>query len=432
MAFPVVLAQISQTLMGLVDTMMVGRLGQESLAAVAVSTLFFSAVAMSIKSVDVAVQTFTARRIGQQRDSEVGPVVATAVAIGLILGSVFMLIGLAWPDFLMTLVTSDAHVRELGARYLVFRYLGILPLILFFQIKGMFDGIGWTRIGMLVGVGMNFLNILLNWLLIFGHWGLAPMGVGGAALASSLSTAFAALVILGLALRPAVRQRFQLFHRSNFRKDLIRPFWKIAWPPAVQTLGIVIGFLIFYFILGRISVLAVAAGSVVLRIGAVSFMPGVGMGAAVQTLVGQSLGRRDPDGARRVAWSGVALAICIMGAFGVLFIMLPVPIMGLFSDQKELIAAGVPILRLMGLVQVIDAVGLTLSGALRGAGATRPVMLVDIINGFVLMPPLAWFFGIRMNGGLVGAWIGLLVWFTLYALILTVLFTRSRWQELEL
>jgi len=431
-AAPVVLAQISQTMMGLIDTMMVGRLGQDSLAAVAVSTLLFSAVAMSIKSVDVAVQTFTARRVGQKRDSEVGAVLATAVTISLPVGAVFMGIGLLWPDVLMRLVTNDEGVRLLGSQYLVLRYLGILPLILFFQIKGMFDGIGWTRIGMTVGVGMNLLNVILNWVLIFGHWGVEPMGVGGAAVASTLSTLSAASCILRLALRREVRHRFNIFSRNNYQRELIKPFLAIGWPPAVQTLGIVLGFMIFYVILGEISVMAVATGSIVLRIAAVSFMPGVGVGAGVQTLVGQSLGREDIPGARRVAWGGVAVSVVIMGILGLFFVFLPAPILRLFSKQPELIAAGVPVLRLMGLVQVIDAVGLTLSGALRGAGATRVVMLVDVFCGFVLMPPLAWLFGIYFEGGLLGAWIGLLVWFTIYAVALTFLFIRTRWQELKI
>ncbi len=431
-AAPVVLAQVSQTLMGLVDTMMVGQLGEASLAAVAVSTLLFSAVAMSIKSVDVAVQTFTARRVGQRRDSEVGAVLATAVYSSLAVGLVLMMAGLLWPDFLMRLVSQDDSVRRLGADYLVYRYLGILPLILFFQIKGMFDGIGWTRIGMIVGVGMNILNVLLNWILIFGHWGARPMGVGGAALASTISTVVAALVVLAVAMQRPVRKRFQLFSRKNFHPELVKPFLKIGWPPAAQTLGIVTGFLIFYFILGKISVLAVAAGNVVMRVAAVSFMPGIGVGSAVQTLVGQGLGRGDPEGARRTAWGGVALAVIIMGLFGLLFVFVPEAIMRLFTDNPNLVAAGVPILRLLGLVQMIDAVGMVLAGALRGAGATRAVMLVDIFTGLMLMPPLAWLFGIVLGGGLTGAWVGLLVWFTLYAVALTILFVRTRWQELEL
>ena len=102
------------------------------------------------------------------------------------------------------------------------------------------------------------------------------------------------------------------------------------------------------------------------------------------------------------------------------------------TAYDDLIAAGVPILRLMGLVQVIDAVGLTLAGALRGAGMTRAVMLVDVVTGFGLLPPLAYLFGIVMNGGLMGAWLALLTWFTLYAVGMTWLFLKNKWEEVRI
>ena len=432
MAAPVVLANISQTLMGLVDTIMVGRLGEAPLAAVGVATLLFSATAMSIKAVEVAVQTYTARRVGEGRDDEVGAVLATGLTAAWLAGLVFMAVGMTWPGLLMNWVAADETMRELGTDYVRWRYAGMLPLLLYFLVKAMFDGIGWTRIGMWTGIGMNLLNVLLNWMLIFGKLGAPVMGVQGAALASTLSAAVAALVITGWALRPVIRKRFRLFCRTNFQPRLIRPFLQIAWPPAVQTLGIVIAFLMFYWILGRISVLAVAAGNVVMRIAALSFMPGYGVGAAVQTLVGQSLGRNDIPGARRAAWGGVGLAVILMGAFGVVFLLIPGTLLRAFSDSPELIAAGKPILRIMGLVQVIDAVGLTLAGALRGAGATRAVMVADIVTGFGLLPPLAYLFGVVLDGGLLGAWYGLLIWFTLYAAGLTVMFLRGNWEKVRI
>jgi putative MATE family efflux protein len=431
-ATPVVLGQLSNTLMGLVDTIMVGRLGEAPLAAIAVSTLLFSAVAMTVKATDVAAQTFTARRVGEGRDDEVGAVLATTVVVSLGAGSVFMLLGLLWPDALMNLVARDPMVQELGSRYLFFRYAGMLPLLLFFQIKGVFDGIGWTGVGMGVGIGMNLVNALLNWIFIFGRLGVAPMGMAGAAVASSLSACLAAVVILGFILWPSTRRRFRILCRSNFQIPLVRPFLRIAWPPAVQTLGIVVGLLIFYTILGKVSILAVAAANVVLRITSLSFMPGVGVGAAVQTLVGQSLGRGDPRGARRSTWYGVGLSTVFMGIFGVFFVWTPGALLRLFSSSEDLIAAGIPILRLMGLVQLLDAVGLTLAGALRGAGLTREVMLVDVATGFCLVPPLTWLFAIVLDGGLMGAWLALLTWFTLYAVGMAGLFFKSRWEEVEI
>ena len=121
-----------------------------------------------------------------------------------------------------------------------------------------------------------------------------------------------------------------------------------------------------------------------------------------------------------------------MGIFGVFFLFWPENLLRLFSDSEDLIRAGTPILRLMGLVQLIDAVGLTLAGALRGAGWTHPVMLADVLTGFGLMPVLAYLFGIVMNGGLMGAWLALLTWFTLYAVGMVLLFLRSNWKEVKI
>ncbi len=432
LAMPVVMANISQTLMGLVDTLMVGRLGEAPLAAVGVATLLFSALAMTIKRADVAAQVITAHRVGAGRDGEVGAVLATAVGVTSLVGVLCMAVGLLWPETLMRLVSSDGRVCALGADYLRLRYLGMVPLLAFFMAKAATDGIGWTRVGMAVGIGMNLLNVLLNWILIFGKFGAPAMGVAGAALASTLSATVAALVMAGYLLRPRIRHRFRFFGRGNFQPRLLARFLELGWPPAVQSLGAILALLVFFFILGRISTLAVATGNVVLRIAALSFMPGVGVGAAMQTVVGQSLGRGDVHGARRATWFGVGLSVLLMGAFGVAFLLAPGFLLRLFSDSRDLVAAGKPVLRLTGLVQVIDAVGLTLAGALRGAGRTRVVMLVDICSGFLLLPPLTYLFGIILGGGLLGAWWSLLIWFSLYAVGMVFLFFRLHWQEATL
>ncbi|MFT5315122.1 MAG: MATE family multidrug resistance protein [Candidatus Krumholzibacteriia bacterium] len=432
MAAPVVLGQMSQTLMGLIDTLMIGRLGDVELASVAVATLLFSALAMTIKSVDVAVQSYTARRVGEGRDAEVGPVLTTALSVCFSLGIVCMAIGLIWPEALMRIASRDETVRELGSQYLFYRYAGILPLLFYFQAKGVFDGIGWTRIGMMVGIGMNVLNVFLNAVFIFGKLGAPAMGPAGAALASSLSGLMAALVMGGILFYRPHRMRFQFVSAANFQRGLVGPFLRLAWPPAIQTFGVVIALIIFNYLLGLVSVLAVAAGNVVLRIASLSFMPGFGVGAALQTLVGQSLGRDDPLGAQRAIKGGVVLAVILMGLLGIVFVARPEFLLKMFSSSSALINEAVPILRLMGVVQVIDAVGLTLAGAMRGAGMTRAVMLADVGTGFVLLPPMTYLFAIVWQGGLMGAWLALLTWFSLFAVVMVIIYWKSDWQEVEI
>ena len=429
LAAPLVLGQLAQTLMGLVDTLMAGRLGGPPLAALSLATLIFSALAMTLKAVDVACQTFTARRVGQGRDDQVGAVLATALTVVVAAGLAATWLGLARPEDLMRLVTRDPEVDRIGASYLYWRSVGLIPLLVFFQLKAMGDGVGWTRVGMVAGIGMNLLNVLLNWLLIFGHAGLPALGVAGAALASSLSSGLAALALLAFYLRPGIRRRFRLLARGNFHRELVRPFLAMAWPPAVQTLGVVLALMAFYVILGGIATATLAVGAVVLRLASVSFMPGLGVGAAVQTMVGQALGAGDQRGARRASWTGLGLAMLVMGACGAAFVLLPAQLLRLFGLEEALVRTGVPALRLVGAAQLVNATGLSIAGALRGAGRTRAVMLVDVAAGFALMPPLAWLFGIHLSGGLLGATWALVAWFTLYAAGMLALFLRPRWHE---
>jgi len=431
LALPVILANISQTLMGLIDTLMVGQLGAASLAAVGVATLVFSAMASALKSYDVAVQTIVARRFGQGRDGEVGAVLATGLTLALVLGLVFTAVGLFWREAAMGLASSDPEVRRLGAAYLLTRVPGMTAFMAFFILRGAFDGLGRTRVGMVVGIGMNIVNVGLNWALIFGRFGMPKMGVAGAGLASSLASALAVTALLAIVIRPTIRRRFRIVARENLRRDLIRPLTTIAWPVAVQILGALLAVLVFFVILGRISTVALAAANVVFRIAALSFMPAIGMGIAVQTMVSQALGRGDPDLANKVAWTGVGLATIVMSAFGVAFLVWPQTLMGLFARDQALIEAGTPILRMMGLVQIFDAVGLTLAGAVRGVGATRVVMTINVVTAWLVFLPSAWFFGVFCDWGLNGAWIGVLIWFFLYAVGMTVWFRRGSWRTSE-
>jgi len=428
---PVVLANLAQTLMGLVDTLMVGRLGSAPLAAVGVATLLFAVVAMSVKALDTAAQTFTAQRVGAGRDGEVGAVLATALSASITVGILLTVLMTARPDLLMNLVSDDQTVQTLGARYLVYRYAGLVPALIFFMLRGVFDGIGWTRIGMIVGIGMNLVNVLLNWLLIFGVWGLPSMGVAGAALASTISAALAALVCIAIALHTPIRRRFRFFARGNLQPRLLGPFLRIGWPPTVQSAGVILAMLVFFFILGRISTLAVAAGNVVLRIASLSLMPGIGIGVAVQTLVGQALGAGRSHEVGRIGWSGVLVAVILLGGAGLVFALAPRFLLGLFATDPELIELGVPILRLTGWMQVAAALGAPLAGALRGAGETRLVMLVDAVAGFGLVPGGAWLFGLVLDGGLLGSWLALVLWFNLYALGMVGLFLRGVWRRAE-
>ena len=237
LAMPVVTANVSQTLMGLVDTLMVGQLGSASLAAVGVATLLFSAVASTLKALDVPVQSVTAHRVGAGREDEVGEVLGTAALVTILLGIGVTALGLLRPEIWMGWVARDPDVHRLGGEYLRWRVMGAIPFMLGFQLRAVYDGLGRTRVGMVVGVGMNLVNALLNWVLIFGKFGVPAMGVGGAALASTLASVLAALAFLVPMMRPAYAAAIASWPGATGTRGCWAPC--CAWPgrPACRCSG---------------------------------------------------------------------------------------------------------------------------------------------------------------------------------------------------
>lgn len=432
LAVPVVLANLAQTLMGVVDTLMVGRLGTAAIAAVGVATLLFSTLATGLRSFDVSVQVFTARRDGEGRPAEVGAVLGTGLFLALTVGLLVTIAGLRWPWAFVGLVSPDTEVVALGASYFALRCAGLLPFLAYFMTRACFDGLGQTRIGMLTGVGMNLLNVGLNWVLIFGNLGAPALGVRGAALASSLASLAAALVILVIALGGARRRRYRLLAQGTVQRALMGSLLRLGWAPALQATALVGGLVVFVVILGQVSTVAVAAGNIVMRIAALAVMIAVGVGVVVQTLVSRSLGARDARGAWHAGLAGAWLAASLMLLAGVPMLAVPDAMLGAFAPEPPVLAAGRQILRLTALVQVLAAVSLTFAGALRGAGAARQVLLVEVATGGLFLLPAAWLFAVVLGGGLLGAWWALALWLAVHAIWMTRLFWSRHWLKIRL
>lgn len=432
LAGPVVLASLAQTLMGLIDILMVGRLGTAPIAAVGLATLMFSVVATGLRSLDVAVQIFTARRDGQGRPQEVGGVLGTGLCLVLSAGLLVTLGGLRWPAVGLSLISPDPQVVSLGADYYALRILGLLPLLVYFLVRAVCDGLGKTRVGMVTGIGMNLLNVLLNWLLIFGNLGLPAMGVRGAALASTLASLAAAVVILLLALKPALRRRHGLFGRGMIRRELAPALLRVGWPPALQAICLIGGLLVFTVILAQISTVALAAGNIVMRLAALSLMAAIGVSVVVQTLVSRSLGAGDALGAWRSGLAGLIVATALMALFGLPMLLVPDLLLSAFAAEPPVVAAGREILRLTALFQMLAAVSLSFAGVLRGAGATAQVLVVEVATGLGFLLPATWLLAVALGGGLIWAWWTLAAWVALHAALMVRLFLGRSWLEVRI
>ncbi|MBX7152583.1 MATE family efflux transporter [bacterium] len=435
LAYPVVLGLASITAIGLTDTAMVGRLGAEALAATGQAAIIFWGVHWVTRSIEVAAQALVSRRYGEQQYAQCGKILDNALAIATTLGvfnTFFLFFG---GRTLMSFQSSHAEVIDLAAGYIDILSCVLLASALLFATRGFFSGIGKTRIFLITALMMLAVNIVGNYAFIFGHFGAPRMGVRGAALASAIAFVIALTFIILYTLGISghnYRREFNAFRLSNLDRKTIAEIIKLASPNAFRGVMVIGGLAVFYAMVDRLDVVQVAIVNVVLNIQSVSFMPGYGFGVAAATLIGQNLGANDPDKANRAGYEAMKLGMVFMGTLGVIFLAVPEWVVRLFTDDSVVIAYSVFPLRIVGLVQLVDAAGMIFSSALEGAGNTRWVMGAEIFVNWGIFLPLTYGLTFMLDFDRFGPWIAWAAYMVVFGIMCFWKYRKGEWKHIKL
>jgi len=432
LATPVTLGTLSYTLLSVVDTAMLGRLGAVPLAAAGVAGVLFFAVTFSIAGLSVGVQTLTARRFGERNEPLCGEVLNTGVVFSLALGLPFV-VGAPWlARALASLSSNDPDVLTASVTYLHYRFLGTVFMLINFTARGFFAGIGKTGHQLNGSVLVSATNILLDYLLIFGRVGLPRLGIQGAALASTIALGVGTAYYVGvLVLGPAYRTRFAALRRPLFKSQWFRPIVRLSVPVVAQRILSNGAWSIFFLLVARIGTIELAASNVIRSIYHLTIMIGVGLGTAAAALVGQNLGSERPERAEQLAWEAVKLACWAMAIVGLLFLFAPGLVFRIYTNEAQVIDVGRFSLRMLGVVQAFAGIALVLTQALQGAGNTRFVMLAEFVCVACYLPTV-YFLGLRTPLGIVGAWTGEYVYWLLLAAVVVGKFRIGSWKRIIL
>lgn len=407
LALPVIAAEIGWVSMGLVDTVMVGRLGPAAIGAVGAGSILFFAVMMVGFGTIYALDTFVSQSFGAGRIDEchrwlfAGFQVASILAI-VLTGLSFGLVALL-PHFHL-----HPDVLALIRPYMTQLLWSTPPLLVYAVLRRYLQAMHVVRPIMFALVAANLVNIGANWVLIYGHWGFPAFGVVGSAYATVLSRLVVALVLLGVLIYRE-RERPSGLHDVPFAWDPVR-VWRIVrlgLPAAGQNLLEVGIFAMVSALAGRITPTAVAAHQVVLNIVGLVYMIPFGFASAAAVRVGHAVGRRDGLGAQRAGWAALALATCATLMSASLFALAPRWIVGLFTRDAGVIALGVGLLLVAAVFQLFDGVQAVTTGALRGLGNTQIAMFVNLVGHWGLGLPVAYLLCFRYGYGVQGLWIGL-------------------------
>ena len=428
LAWPVVVTNLLQSLALTVDLVMVGALGPTALAATGVATQVFYVGMVLGSGLAAGATALVARAIGAG-DKEAADRF-TAVAI---LASLAVSLPLAVATFLLDApllraLGAEESILEPGALVLRALAFGVPGNMVVMAATGALTGAGDTRPGLVIGVGVNVVNLVLDHLLIFGNLGAPRMGIAGAAAATSIAFSaggLAFLVLLWRGRRPVALGPGGFVGAWTDAKRLA----SVGGPAAAEQLILSIGFTAYLILILRFGADALAAHQIGLRVQSFAFMPGFGFAAAAAALVGQGLGRGEPAEAEREGWAAIGLGLLVMMALSLPLYLLA-PVLGrAFTSDAEALALSTQWIRAIVVAMPAIALHFGASGALRGAGDTRWPLFVSFAGLWLVRLPLAWFVGVTLGLGMFGVWLAYIVEYYARAIVTTLRYARGTWKS---
>ncbi len=423
LAWPVVTAELGWMTMGLVDTIIVGRVSAEALGAVSVGSHIFFAIAMFGIGMLFGLDYLVSYAHGAGRLDEarrwLGQGLWLAASLAVLLTGVMMLLRAN-----LDRLGIQPEVAVAAGPYLGALLWSFLPLLLFATLRRYLQALGQVRPVMIALVSANLLNLAANWLLVFGNWGFPALGAAGSGWATTASRVYLFLYLLVFTLR--FEQRAGRGARLPLALEPARVLRlaRLGLPAALQLLLECGVFAVATVLAAGLAPIALAAHQVALSAASFTFMVPLGVSAAAAVRVGSALGRRKPVAAGLAGWSALLLGTGAMVVSALLFLVVPRPILRIFTTDLEVIAVGVGLLAVAALFQLFDGLQVVATGALRGAGDTRTPMLANLAGHWLLGLPIGAWLCYRAGWGIIGLWSGLCIGLIAVAIVLIAVWSR--------
>ena len=409
LAGPLVLAELGWMVMGIVDTMMVGRLpaSAEAIGAVSLGHVVFLAVGIFGGGLLLGLDTLVSRAFGAGHVDECHRLLVNSVYLSLVLTPVLM--GVVWVCVaVLPLVGIHPAVLREAVPYLHALNWSMLPLLLYFAFRRYLQAMNLVRPVMFALVTANLVNVAVNWALIFGRLGAPAMGVEGSGWATFTSRVYMAAVLVAYALYHDRRYRTRLWQTPlapHFAR--IRGLFRLGFPAALQLALEIAVFATVTALIATLDPVSLAGHQIALNAVSLTYMVPLGISSAAAVRVGQALGAGRPRAADRAGWAALLMGAGFMSCAAAALLLVPGQIARIFTPDATVIKMGVALLGVAAFFQLFDGLQIVATGALRGAGDTRTAMISHLLAYWFLGLPLGYLLCFRWGWGAVGLWIGL-------------------------
>ena len=427
LAGPVILGMLGHTLVAFVDNIMVGQLGTAELAAVSLGNSFmFIAMSLGI-GFSTAITPLVAEAEGEDNVSKGKSAFKHGLFLCTILGiALFVMVFLAKP--LMHMMKQPDEVVALAMPYLTYVAISLIPLIIFQAFKQCSDGLSLTRNPMYATLIANVVNVVLNYMFIFGHWGAPAMGVEGAAM-GTLASRVIMVVFLWYVMSTHTKARHYVTQLKlwQLRSDILRKIMRLGFPSAMQMFFEVVIFTAAIWLSGALGKNPQAANQIALNLSSMTFMVAMGFSVVAMIRVGNQKGKSAFTELRRIAFSIFLLSGMASVVFALSFLIFRDSLPHLYldfddlsqlTDNAEVLKISTEILLIAALYQISDSIQVVALGALRGLQDVFLPTLYTFISYWLIGFPLSLYLGMYTDLGSTGIWIGLLAGLTAAALLL--------------
>lgn len=414
LSLPIIGGMISQNILNLVDTAMVGQLGVHALASVGLGSFLNFLCCAFLMGLAVGVQTICAQWRGAKRLEYAVPLNG-GLLLSIVVGIPLSLFLIWFTPSLMSWVSDDLSIQQEGGVYLQARLLGMVAVGINFTFRSYWSAIERTQIYLFTLIMMHSLNILLNWILIFGKLGVEPMGVEGAGLGTALSLWAGVIMYFIFALKHSIKHGFlQSLPDLKTWKTLL----SMSIPSGVERTFFALGMTFFMTIIGWIGAAELATSNVILNLFLVAILPAMGFGISSATFIARSIGEETPQEAELWKSAVSRWAVGVLTLLEVIFLMIPEWICSVFIQEAQPLEMATTTLRLMGIFLPIEAMHMVTYQSLLGLGDNRYVMMVSLSAQWGLMLPLIYLLGFQLGWGVTWVWgihfIGRVVVFGMY------------------
>ncbi|WP_415903407.1 MATE family efflux transporter [Neptuniibacter sp. QD29_5] len=430
LGLPIIAGMLSQSLLNLVDAVLVGQLGEASLAGVGIGG-YANFVAISlILGLSSGVQTLVARHQGEGQFDHAASPVHWGLLISLLFALPISCVLIYHSGFIVSLMTEDSAVQDISEAYFDYRTAAMLAIGLNLSFRGWWNGTKRPATYFKVLIATHLLNVIISYCLIFGELGLPRLGAPGAGLGTAIALYIGALLNAVMVYKDAKTNG--LFKFSTQQASSIYRVIKLAIPHSMQQLFLALAICILIWIIGQLGTSEQAIAHVLINLSLFLILPAVGFGVACTSLVSHSIGEDNYQEAARWGWDVIVTALACISLLSIPLVIFPEVVLSAFLQSEQLIDIAVLPLQLTALAICLDAAAIVLTQALLGVGANRSVLLISTFSQWCFFLPLAWLFGPILGFGLLGIWIVQIAHRLLSSAIFIRIWSQQHWQKVKI